>query len=147
MSELLNNRIIAPLVGLIEIGILFRVVQKLMAAQSEEGTLKVAIKSCKKLMIASVIAISLPSVIEVIKSFFSGNIFDGARTVLYNATSAFIFIEIVYLTFLEICEGLQYQAAQAEEQATHKKKMVEMLIVGIVIITATGVLPAIWRYF
>lgn len=147
MSELLNSRIITPLIGLIEIGILFRIVQKLMAAQSEDGTLKVAIKSCRKLMIASMIAICVPSVIGVIRSFFGGDIFEGAKTILHDATGAIIMIETGYLAFLEISEGLQYQAAETEERTLHKKRMVEMLIVGVLIITATGVLPVIWRYF
>lgn len=149
MTELLNNEIIAPLVGVIEVGILFRVVHKLMQTQGEEGSLKSAIKSCKKLMLASVIAVCTPSFLSVVRTAFGDgkNLWNGIRDLFTYGRIALLILEAGYLTFLEVCEGFQYQAAETEEKAAHKKKMAEMLVIGIMIISATGVLPAIWRYF
>lgn len=149
MIELLNDKIISSLVLVIEGGILFRVMQKLMQAQGEEGSLKAAIKSCKKLMTAGAIAICATSFLSVVRSAFGdgNNLWNGIRDLFTYARVSLLILEAGYLTFLEVCEGLQYQAAEAEEKAAHKKKMAEMLVIGIMIITATGVLPTIWRYF
>ena len=51
------------------------------------------------------------------------------------------------MVFLEVSEGMMYQMADADEQPAHRKKMIEMFLIGIGIITVTGVLAVIWRYF
>lgn len=148
MNSILNSEVISPLIAVIEVGIIFRVVQKMITAQSDQGTLISAVKSCKKLLAAGAIAICVPSLVGVVRGFFDGGrFFDGSRTLLLNAAQVLIGVESIYLVFLEVSEGMMYQMADADEQPAHRKKMIEMFLIGIGIITVTGVLAVIWRYF
>lgn len=72
---------------------------------------------------------------------------QGTIALLTDARLALCLVEAGYLTFLEIKEGMAYQAAEEQEKAMHKKKMISMLAVGVLIVTATALIPTILGYY
>lgn len=72
---------------------------------------------------------------------------QGTIALLTDARLALCLVEAGFLTFLEIKEGMAYQAAEEQEKAMHKKKMISMLAMGVLIVCATALIPTILGYY
>lgn len=72
---------------------------------------------------------------------------QGTIALLTDARLALCAIEAVLLTVLEIKEGMAMQASEEQEKAMHKKKMISMLGIGVLIVCATALIPTILGYY
>lgn len=77
----------------------------------------------------------------------STQLVQGAKNLAEDAAKVGLFLEAAVLTALEIKEGLALQAASVEEAPKHKKKMIGMAGVGVLIICFTALIPVLFGYF
>ncbi|BDF45183.1 hypothetical protein CE91St56_23060 [Lachnospiraceae bacterium] len=147
MSEILRDEIIRPLLALIQLGIVFRVAMKLIQAHGEEQGLSVAIKQCKRLILAGGLAICSTDILSSIQSCFSNgdDFFGGIERLLQQAAVSLTAFEITYVAFMLVATGIAWQ--QDPEDRQYRNKMVNNLLIGALIICATNMLPVIFGYF
>lgn len=74
-------------------------------------------------------------------------IVTGTIALLTDARLALILVESGFAAFLEIKEGMAYQASEEQEKAMHKKKMINILVVAIFIVSITALIPTILGYY
>lgn len=146
MSGIIQSEIISPLLGVIQIGILVRVILKLIAAHGDDRGFFTAINQCKKLILAGGIAICITDVVSQIQNCFSGDIFDGIQKLLNEAAAALTLFEISYVVFMLISIGLSWQQ-EPDEGGMYQKKIISTLMIGALVVTATQVIPIIFGYF
>lgn len=77
----------------------------------------------------------------------STQLVQGAKKLLEDAAKVGVFLEAALLIALEIKEGLAMQAAAVEEKPKHKKNMISMAGVGVLIICITALVPVLFGYF
>lgn len=77
----------------------------------------------------------------------STQLVQGAKKLFEDGAKVGVFLEAVILTALEIKEGIAMQAAAVEEKPKHKKNMISMAGVGVLIICITALVPVLFGYF
>lgn len=75
------------------------------------------------------------------------NLVQGVKNLAEDASKVGVFLEAFILGALEIKEGIALQAAATEEKAKHKKNMISMAGVGVIIICITALIPVLFSYF
>lgn len=140
--------------GLIASLVLFRCLLILTDARRDEQPLGVAVERCKKIVSAGVIAFFLPDYISIISGtgYFSGTqkltTLGYQICVLLKVTSNMITGLAAMMTVVNVIkEGLAWQAAADEQKPIHCEKIKKVLVVGILIVTGSGILSAIFGYF
>lgn len=72
---------------------------------------------------------------------------SGTKQLIDDATSAALLVEAVLIGFLSIKEGIMYQQAEPEDKKIHKKNIKSILVVGILIVSATAVIKVVLGYY
>lgn len=148
MAEILQSEIINPLLSVIQVGILFRVIFRLIAAHGDEQDLSLAIRQCKKLILAGGIAVCMTDIVNQIRTSFSvNNMFDGIRALLHEAAAALTLFEMSYIIFILVSTGIAWQQDMTDESGIYRKKLIHTLLIGALVVTATQTVPIIFSYF
>lgn len=75
-------------------------------------------------------------------------IYTGTVNILNDFKVVLIAVEAIVVVVLVIMEGIKRQAAtEPGEQAQHEKKMKSIIILGIIITCASGLIPTILAYY
>lgn len=148
------NKIQTLIKGLIAGLVLLRCLLILTEARRNEQPINAALEQCKKIVLAGIIAAFLPDYIAII----SGDKYFGSITLLSqigNKISALVKISanlIIALTTVltvwsVVKEGLAWHIAADEQKPLHREKIKKALIIGVLIITGSGILSVIFGYF
>lgn len=74
-------------------------------------------------------------------------LYTGTINLINDGLIVLLAVEAVFVTFLFVKELIAYQGAADEEKPKHKKNIKTILIVGVLAISASGVLTAIFSYY
>lgn len=156
MESMIKTDLLPAIQALIIVGVIFRVVMKCIAAQSEEKSIKEALLGCKNVILAGLIGITISNMCTVIYAFYSASdsgklltssLILGTVNLLKKVTAVIVTLEVTLTTYLMLQEGIAYQAAMAEEKNIHKKKLFAKMGIGIFVVCATALISTIAGYF
>lgn len=77
----------------------------------------------------------------------STKLYTGTIALLQDAQNVMLAVEAVLVVALLIWNGIKMQAAEQEEKPKHKKHMISIGIIGVIIIAMTGLVPTILAYY
>lgn len=74
-------------------------------------------------------------------------LYTGTINLINDGLIVLLAVEAVLVTLLFVKELIAYQGASDEEKPKHKKNIKTILIVGVLAISASGILTAVFSYY
>lgn len=122
--------------------------------ETKKRIAKIKATCIKVILLAQLIILyTLPVLADTKKTDKSSGGLQGSKLVtgtialLTDARLALILVESGFAAFLEVKEGMAYQASEEQEKAMHKKKMISILVLAILIVSITALIPTILAYY
>lgn len=72
---------------------------------------------------------------------------QGTKNLIADGTVVLVSLEAAVVGFLFIKELVQYKTGEEDEKPRHKKAAKTVIIIGIIVVTATGTIGALFSYF
>lgn len=103
----------------------------------------------KFLLDAFKVGVVIQCLTSSIKSYAISNttLVTGTVKLINDGTTVLLLIEAALVIGLEIWTGIKYQQAMPEEKGKHIKEAKGIMIVGIIIVSASAVIKAIFSYY
>jgi len=129
---------------------------ELNKAHSEEKSLKEVLAKVKKYFIVCVIAMTLPDLVPLIKASYmiysnttadNNNLIGGGKYLATAVGNVLIGLESVIVIYNFIKNLVGYKAATDEEKPSYKQAAIKSVIIGILVITITGLFQIIFSYY
>lgn len=146
------------LTGMATMGIVLRCIAILAHARSEEQPIITALEQCKKVVIAGIILIFIPEYIEILKSFMpedaerigglgSSPVISGLKKLISVIIDLFVSFSATFTVWGVIKEGYAWQTAPDEQKTAHVIKIRKIIIIGILVLSASAIITIIFGYF
>lgn len=137
---------------LIITGTTLKVILNLMKCQNDGVSLQEGIQKSKKAVKVGIIATVLPSLLPLIESsFFAGMNWStpylGAKKLMLSVINILLILEPVILIYKLAVELLAYKLGSEETRADHKNNIIKVIIVGILIVSATVIVNQVLSYY
>lgn len=156
MEELVTIRNILTIIA--ALGIILRCIVILAHARSEEQPITVALEQCKKVIIAGIIIIFIPEFIEILQSFMPKDagrigrldkspVFSGLKKLISVSIDLFASCSAMFTVWGIIKEGYAWQTAADEQKTAHVIKIKKIIIIGILVLSASAIISIIFGYF
>jgi len=72
---------------------------------------------------------------------------SGTKNLISDGTTVLIGLEAAVVVFLFIKNLVQFKTGEEEEKPKHKKNAKNVLILGVLVITASGTIGVLFSYF
>ena len=133
--------------GVIVAAVVLRSISVLMKCHSEDLSLKEGLLKVKKYLKAGIVALVLSSLIDTMKPMFTNDPFDSAQKLIRTVINILIGLESTIVTYKFIVELLAYKMDDESQKPQHAMNAKHTIIVGIIVITITGVMSAIFNFY
>lgn len=109
---------------------------------------QVWLRNCKKAaLLLCLFYVMFPSKVYAANPLEGTSLFQGFKNLISDATTVLLAVEALIIAVLEIATGIKYQTAEIDEKKIHKKEAKSIVIVGVLIISATALLKVVFSYF
>lgn len=155
-EELITIRNI--LIGIAILGIVLRCIVILVHARNEEQPITSALEQCKKVIIAGIILVFIPEYVEILQSFMpedaerigglgSSPVISGLKELISVIIDLFVSFSATFTVWGIIKEGYAWLTAADEQKAVHVLKIKKIIIIGILVLSASAIISIIFGYF
>lgn len=154
--EKIQLAIISVIAGIV----LVRCLIILSNAKNNEQPLNATLEQCKKVIVGGVIAAFLPDYISILTSgvftktypyrehdFSLFPFIEGTILLAKTTSNLFVLLSATMTVYHVIKNGLAWQTAAVEQKPIYKEQIKKVFLIGLLTISGSGILSAIFGYF
>lgn len=141
---------------LIVSAVVLKSIQTLKKAHSDEAPISEAIRKVKKYVFVGILSMVLPEMIPILKDAYfqqangsvkTSNLIAGGGYLVAAARNVLVLMEASVATYHLVAALIQYKMESIENKPIYRNKAIKSVQIGILVITITAVIEAVYTYF